>query len=151
MILIPHIAAGLFVGSVFNNKFAIIVAAIILHFILDAIPHSDLKFELKKTSSKKKHLMNIIGQLKENKSLIPAIFLTICYALIVLFAVYKRQEWINMALGGFFAALPDIYEWLRGFFGLPTIHLFYHGKADKMLGITMETIIVLLFTILLFF
>jgi len=120
MILTTHILAGAVIGESTNNLWLIIPAAILGHFALDAIPHSEYirsfeeNFTLRNTWWK-------VG--------LDLLFGLFIITLFILCSDYDLIKIENILIGVLFSILPDFLNllyWKFGFKFLEKIHNFHH-------------------------
>ncbi len=106
MTLATHIVAGTVIGTKFNNPFLIAFVAIVLHFLLDAIPHGDYVNE-------KSTLRDWWKEAVSFSTGFSLVFLAL--------AVHGIPEWPvlkNIGIAVFFSLLPDGTTFLYRFMGM---------------------------------
>lgn len=94
MLITPHTAAGLAIGSVVGNPLLVVPAAIASHFVLDAIPH--WQETLAPYVPTKKTYVRI------------AVDLTLAIGITVLASHWQPQAVTNIWLGAIFANVSDL-------------------------------------------
>jgi hypothetical protein len=106
MIFTTHILSGAAIGAEVKNPYAVAGLAVVLHFLLDMIPHGDYVNE--KSTLK--------DWWKEAISFSTGIFL-----LSIVFAVRGIPDWPtlrNIGIGIFFSLLPDATHFMYRFMGM---------------------------------
>ena len=151
MILTSHVLAGAAAGKAVGNPWAAVLLGILLHYILDAIPHVDA---------------GLLAKNKKLKYAIASIDVIISFALL-LYAFNFKQQFNNGAIlfGGIGAIIPDALDNLPYFSDrlhkisfFNKIYLFhekiqYFSKKERVnipLGITTQIIIILMSIYILF-
>ena len=92
MILTPHILSGAAVASQISNPFAMVIAAMAVHHILDMIPHWDYEIHSSRRRAAQKIALDIA-----------------IAGIITLFFIWNLplEKQFHILLGGFFGVLPD--------------------------------------------
>ena len=100
MFYFVHVLAGAVIAKYFPNFFIIILLGLILHFLIDAIPHRDSLFTKEVFKKSYKIQVNDKAVLLEISDIIIAILL--------IFYIYFKFNNSLMLFGIFFSLLPDI-------------------------------------------
>lgn len=103
MTAINHALVGATIGLVVRNPAVALPAALLSHFVLDAIPH----FGLPKVKGK---YSKLFGRLL----VIDAI---LCVLLVLVLRVQTPEQWLVIAAAAFLATSPDLM-WAPGYFRL---------------------------------
>lgn len=150
MFYLIHILAGAVIARYFPSLLPIIILGIILHFILDMIPHRDTLFIKDKSAKKYKPLLTSSTILFEFADIIPSILL-----IVFLWLVFQSPL---MLFSIFISILPDISR--VGFIlGLKNNRFFlkyleFHSKIQRDLpwisGLLTQLIAAVILIILLF-
>lgn len=110
MILSVHMLAGAAVGSQIHNYWLVSIVSLVLHFILDKLPHWEYH-----AGFRSEHFQ----QLPKRKALIFAVKVFLDFAIGIFLVVFFWQNSPNfssIALGSFFCVLPDGFLFLHMFF-----------------------------------
>jgi hypothetical protein len=141
MFYLIHILAGVLIGLYAPNLFIIIVLSLIIHFVLDSIPHWDGDFDKEKLNR------NNIAEVTKSTFLLR--LADLIFGAIILFIVYFNIHNINILYGAIVSVLPDFikifyYSPLRKsriFMG----YLKFHGKIQKevsvVIGLLMQGLV----------
>lgn len=107
---INHALTGAFIGLTVGEPLLAIPAAIVSHFVCDAIPHYNADL----------HSMTAKQWLKSRQFIYLLVAdALLCFALVLILAWRQPAEWWLPALCAFLAAAPDFF-WLPRFLGAST-------------------------------
>ena len=125
MILTPHILSGAAVASQISNPFAMMIAAMAVHHILDMIPHWDYEIHSSRRRAAQKIALDIA-----------------IAGIITLLFIWNLplEKQFHILLGGFFGVLPDGFLFLyyasgeKIFRRYIKFHHFWHRLITKKEG-----------------
>lgn len=151
MLTIVHLLVGATIGKYLSNIWVIILLAIASHYLLDLIPHKSFKTiknykekGLKKCNKKElflKSLDSILGIILVISSMF----------------IFKEKA-IQIFLGGFFAWLPDLFQFISWKYNLKFLekiipmpnNKLYNQIKNKKINIIIQSTIGIMFLIFLF-
>lgn len=146
MLLLTHVITGAVIGQKINDPIIISTIALASHFILDSLPHSDLKVPEKFDTWK------LLGILPD---IIPSILVYIA------FIFTFPDQWLYIHLGITFAILPDflsLSKFIPKFRNIMSPLNKWHKKIQwqlnttflkKILGLLTQTIYIAILIIIL--
>ncbi|MBM3256383.1 MAG: hypothetical protein FJZ04_02865 [Candidatus Moranbacteria bacterium] len=109
MILTTHFVTGSAVASLTDNSLLVITISVVLHFLLDMIPHWEyITEELDSTKELKNYLPQLAIDILLGPLLVSALF---CY-----FFGFNPEKMFWLFGGGFFGVLPDGLTFLGAVF-----------------------------------
>jgi len=119
MLRTPHFLAGAVIASKVSVFWPAALMALVIHFVLDAIPHKDT-----------------IGGMHINTKNIILNIIDVIFALGLFFILIKKDLWSYAFIIGAISVLPDIVElpgliWLK-WFKLPIIKQFHYWHTEVL-------------------
>lgn len=97
MLLTPHVLVGAAIGAEFNHAYIAAPLAAASHFVLDLIPHWDLRIDLEYEDLERQDILVIIVDLATSASLLTLL-------------LYNNPRWEMMMVGAVSAFLPDVHH-----------------------------------------
>lgn len=129
MILTTHILSGAALGASVKNPYAVAGLAVVLHFLLDLLPHGDY--------------LNKNSRLKDFWKV--GVDLAIGFSIVSVMLLYRglasTRDFQNIVIGIFFSLLPDsttfLYVWIKMKFLRPikdfheNLHKYENGSPKR--------------------
>lgn len=97
MLLTPHVLVGAAIGSDIDHAYIVAPLAAASHFVLDLIPHWDLRIDLANEDLERQDILVIILDLAIS-------------AFLLLMLFYNNPHWEMMLVGAVSAFLPDVHH-----------------------------------------
>ena len=118
MFLTNHVLTGIVLGHTIENDFILAPVAFSSHFFMDALPHfghhkdPDEKHDFEEDLAKGLHKIRDKGVIVTG-----VIDFTLATSVLVASCLIWPERALNLVIGGFFAALPDLFYIPEGLFG----------------------------------
>ena len=97
MLIPPHVLVGAAIGHQFDHAYLTAPIAAASHFVLDFLPHWDLRIDLENEDLERLDILVVILDLAV------ALFL-------LLLLLYNNARWEMMLVGALSAAVPDVHH-----------------------------------------
>jgi len=146
MMAATHFVVGAAIAKEINNPYIALPIAFLSHFVIDVIPHHQLrKYNPWQHRKEESHKVWDFSWPLGVQML--ALMNLILLSIILLTALQGKLTFIIL-LGGFLGVSPDIYEWSRFALGipekLPTLHFLHNEKSkswDTIWGILIQVVV----------
>jgi len=102
MLLFIHGIAGMVIGTYFHSFILIVLVSLILHFVMDVIPHWDGPFD-------KKHFKES-NRVKYNGILVYIQGVSLIWTILLIYFLYIEVNNKFLLFGAFFSVLPDFMK-----------------------------------------
>lgn len=100
MLITPHVLVGAAIGTEFDHGYLVAPLAAASHFVLDFIPHWDLRIDLDHEDLERQDIVIVILDLVTSTCLLTLL-------------LYHNPNWELMLVGAISAAVPDVHHVIR--------------------------------------
>jgi len=148
MFNIIHMLLGALIGREFDNLFFIAVLGLVSHFLLDMLPHWDVKYDRQKFREN--------GELDIEKKFIFFNFFLFIVGLMLVFVLSRHNRQDHMFFGALMAVSPDLInllyaktknKWITGYV---KFHSRIQGENSFLLGSLLQAALLITLVMVLF-